>query len=430
MRLQTLEEWLQWQTSLHDQAIELGLDRVSQVGRSLGLGKIAGQVITVAGTNGKGSTVAAYETWLHNAGFRVASYTSPHLLQYNERVRNSLEMVDDSTLCAAFAAVEAARDDIALTYFEYGTLAALYLMQQWNPDFALLEVGLGGRLDAVNIIDADLVHLTPIGIDHENWLGDTRDKIGYEKAGVLRPNIPVILNDREPPRSVLNEIDRLQCQCLRIARDYQVTPLLNDWLWQAADYAVRFNPELPGRHQVDNFAGVLAGLSCLVNLEDYSVESVGANFGGIQLAGRFQQIDSAIPASLYIDVGHNQDAARVMTANLTELAPNGRCVVLLGMLSDKRVDLFIETMAEVVDAWWLVGLDGDRGLSATELEARIGEKVFVEQRFMSASDAYSHALSSLGNQDIMLVTGSFVTVENWLRALPDSGESNSYGSKH
>ena len=430
MRFQTLDEWLQWQMSLHDQAIELGLDRVSRVGRSLGLEAIAGKVITVAGTNGKGSSVAAYETWLHNAGFTVASYTSPHLLQYNERIRFNLEMVGDEPLCDAFAAVEAARGDTALTYFEFGTLAALHLMQQWHPDFALLEVGLGGRLDAVNIIDADLVHLTPIGIDHENWLGDTREKIGFEKAGVLRPGIPVVLNDLDPPESVLEEIDRLQCRCLRLGQDYTVTPVADGWRWRGLGREVAFRPELPGPHQADNFAGVLAGLSCLLTLDDYPDVILDANFRGLRLAGRFQQLDSPIAARLFVDVGHNQDAARVLAASLGEIKSAGRCVVLLGMLNDKRVDLFVETLGEVVDAWWLLSLDGDRGLTAAELERKIDKKVVIEQRFTSTSAAVEHALSSLSNQDIMLVTGSFVTVENWLRALSESGESNSYGSKH
>ena len=195
MRFNSLDQWLEWQTVLHGKAIDLGLERVQQVAVRLGVGKIAGQVITVAGTNGKGSTVAAYENWLRQAGFSVASYTSPHLLKYNERIKYNLQPVTDTTLCAAFEAVEDARGDTSLTYFEFGTLAALYLFQQWQPDYVILEVGLGGRLDAVNIIDADLVHLTPIGIDHQAWLGEDREQIGFEKAGVLRDGISVVLND-------------------------------------------------------------------------------------------------------------------------------------------------------------------------------------------------------------------------------------------
>ena len=191
MRFDTLEQWLEWQTVLHEKAIDLGLDRVWEVADRLGIDRIAKRVIIVAGTNGKGSSVAAYENWLHRAGFSVASYTSPHLLVYNERIRHNLKLAGDQEICAAFDAVETARVETSLTYFEFGTLAALYFMQQRQPDFAILEVGLGGRLDAVNIIDAELVHLTPIGLDHQAFLGNDRESIGFEKAGVLRRGVKV-----------------------------------------------------------------------------------------------------------------------------------------------------------------------------------------------------------------------------------------------
>ncbi|MFV2032828.1 MAG: folylpolyglutamate synthase/dihydrofolate synthase family protein, partial [Gammaproteobacteria bacterium] len=184
MRFDTLGEWLDWQLSLHDKTIELGLDRAAAVASELGIESIAGKVITVAGTNGKGSTVACYENWLHRAGFTVGSYTSPHLLHYNERIKLNTHSVSDDLICKAFEVIDTARRGVTLTYFEFGTLAALWIIDQQQPDYALLEVGLGGRLDAVNIIDADMVHLTSIGIDHQGWLGNSRDKIGYEKAGV------------------------------------------------------------------------------------------------------------------------------------------------------------------------------------------------------------------------------------------------------
>jgi len=209
MRFDSLNQWLDWQLRLHVKAIDLGLDRVSEVAGRLHIKSIAGKVIIVAGTNGKGSTVACYENWLSSAGFSVASYTSPHLLHYNERIKLDTLPVDDEPLCKAFAAVESARQNTALTYFEFGTLAALWLIQKHQPDYAILEVGLGGRLDAVNIIDPDLVHLTSISVDHQNWLGDSREKIGFEKAGVLRSRVPVVCNDVQPPQSVLDEIDRL-----------------------------------------------------------------------------------------------------------------------------------------------------------------------------------------------------------------------------
>jgi dihydrofolate synthase/folylpolyglutamate synthase len=426
MRFDTLDQWLEWQTILHDKAIDLGLDRVREVADRLGIDKISGKVITVAGTNGKGSSVAAYENWLHRAGYSVASYTSPHLLVYNERIRFNLELVTDAELCDAFEAVENSRADTTLTYFEYGTLAALYFMQQRQPDFAILEVGLGGRLDAVNIIDADLVHLTPIGLDHQAFLGNDRESIGFEKAGVLREGISVVLNDAEPPQSVLAEIERLDCKCLRMGQDYHIGLLDNDqFSWRDSDHEYQLDNVLSGVHQADNLAGVVAGLSLLLPVDSYSPEQLRSRFHGTRIVGRLQLLQSPLSARLFADVGHNQDAARMLADNLQRLKQGeGRVVVLLGMLQDKQPDLFVEALKSVVDAWWLMTLDTDRGLDAAGLGSRVDSQVDVDQRFETVHQALDHALSSLGNQDIMLVTGSFVTVELLLRALSDSGELN------
>jgi dihydrofolate synthase / folylpolyglutamate synthase len=419
MRPNTLEQWLEWQTILHDNAIDLGLERVREVADRLDIRKIAQCVITIAGTNGKGSTVAAYENWLFRSGYSVASYTSPHLLKYNERIKHNLQAAADGELCAAFEAVEDARGDTTLTYFEYGTLAALYFMQLRQPDFALLEVGLGGRLDAVNIIDADLVHLTPIGLDHQAWLGDDRESIGYEKAGVLRSGVNVVLNDPDPPQSVLAQIDRLGCHCLRYGRDFKVAKReANQFLWQNDSREIWFDNVLTGDHQADNLAGVVAGLSLLVPLQEYTDEQLSDRFRGTQIAGRLQTIRSPLPCQLMVDVGHNQDAARVLAQSLTQLrSTHGKVIVLLGMLKDKQPELFVEALRPTVDEWWLLSLDSDRGLQAVQLAERIGAQIVPKQCFEQVSDALDHALSSLNNQDIMLVTGSFVTVESILQAL-------------
>jgi dihydrofolate synthase/folylpolyglutamate synthase len=426
MRFESLDQWLEWQLGLHDKVIELGLDRVERVAERLGLDRIAKRVITVAGTNGKGSSVALYETWLRRAGYTVASYTSPHLLIYNERVRHNLAQVSDTELCAAFEAVESVRQDTALTYFEYGTLAALYLIQQWQPDYAILEVGLGGRLDAVNIIAADLVHLTPIGLDHQAWLGDDREQIGFEKAGVLRAGIAVVLNDPDPPRSVLAEIDRLHCNCLQSGRDFEITRLADGMLsWRCGDRELRLDNVLPGAHQAQNLAGVVAGLSLLSVLDDYDPDQVRDYFDGTRLPGRLQLVASPLACRLYLDVGHNQDAARALASSLAELrSPGGKVVVLLGMLVDKQPELFVEAMKASVDEWWLLTLGSERGLGAEQLALRIERQVRPQHLFDRVEDALDHALSSLGNQDIMLVTGSFLTVELLLRALSDSGPQN------
>jgi len=426
MRFSTLEQWLEWQTVLHDKSIDLGLERVREVADRLGIDKIAARVIIVAGTNGKGSSVAAYENWLRHAGFTVASYTSPHLLQYNERIKRNQQAISDAELCEAFAAVEEARVDTALTYFEYGTLAALHCMQGWQPDFAILEVGLGGRLDAVNLIDADLVHLTPIGLDHQAWLGDDRESIGYEKAGVLREGVAVVLNDLDAPQSVLAEIARLGCHCLRLGHDYDVV-LQDDnrFLWRNEELEYRLENVLCGAHQVQNLAGVVAGLSLLLPLAEFSSRQLQDGFRGTRVAGRLQLVESPLSCRLYLDVGHNQDAARMLAQNLEILRQgSGKVVLLLGMLEDKEAELFVAALQSVVDEWWLLTLPSDRGLQASQLASRIESQVEVDRCFERVDDAFEHALSSLGNQDIMLATGSFITVELLLRTLSDSGELN------
>jgi dihydrofolate synthase/folylpolyglutamate synthase len=420
MRFDSLSQWLDWQLRLHVKAIDLGLDRVSEVADRLDIGTIANKVIIVAGTNGKGSTVACYENWLASAGFSVASYTSPHLLSYNERIKLDTQPVSDKTLCHAFEAVEEARQDTALTYFEFGTLAALWLIQKHHPDYAILEVGLGGRLDAVNIIDADLVHLTSISIDHQSWLGDSREKIGFEKAGVLRRNTPVVCNDVYLPQSVIDEIDRLGCPSLQFKKDFFIheTQVADNFRWMGCDLQFSLIPPLPGKHQLQNLAGVVAGLSLLLPLKNYSSQSVANYFNGTQLPGRFQHLQTVLAVNTYVDVGHNVDAARAIAENLAAIKPPaGRVVVLLGMLEDKQSEAYVSELEHVVDGWWLLSLSCDRGLTADQLEQRVGSVVSVEKKFESADIAIDHALSSLSNQDIMLVTGSFATVEIFLRAI-------------
>jgi len=420
MRFNSLNQWLDWQLRLHVKAIDLGLDRVSEVAGRLQIKSIASKVITVAGTNGKGSTVACYENWLSSAGFSVGSYTSPHLLRYNERIKLDTLPVGDALLCRAFAAVESARQDTALTYFEFGTLAAFWLIQKHQPDYAILEVGLGGRLDAVNIIDPDLVHLTSISIDHQNWLGDSREKIGFEKAGVLRNHVPVVCNDTQPPQSVLDEIERLDCPSLQYTRDFFIreTETADEYDWVGPDLHFSLTPPLPGKHQLQNLAGVVAGLSLLLPLNKYQPQSVADYFAGTHLAGRFQRLQTKLAADVYIDVGHNPDAARAIAENLVSIKnPAGRLVLLLGMLEDKQSREFVTEFERVVDSWWLLSLDCDRGLSADALEQRITSQVRVAEKFEQAEIAVNAALSSLRNQDIMLVTGSFATVEFFLRAV-------------
>jgi len=418
MRFKTLESWLDWQQSLNPKSIQLGLDRVKQVYQNLKLTDLADKVITVAGTNGKGSTVAYYETWLKNSGYKVASYTSPHLINYNERIKLNLEAVSDETLCHAFSVIDEARGEVKLTYFEFGTLAALYLISQFKPDVVILEVGLGGRLDAVNIIDADLAHITPIGLDHQDWLGDTVESIAYEKAGILREGALSVCNMPVLPGALEKALDEKNCQVAIFGRDYNVKSLDDGFIeWSDAQQTLKLRPPLVGQHQALNISGVLAGLSLLGFLESRGEDEITSAFQQLSCPGRLQQIDTTIPAQLWVDVGHNEDAAAALAQAVSGFNIRGRVIVLLGMLSDKNPAAFVAKLLPTVDEWWVLGLDCDRGLSAEQLSDQISSTVNVSQKYDSAEMFVEHAMLSLHNEDIILVCGSFMTVEATLSAI-------------
>ncbi len=408
----SLDAWLEWQASLNVKAIDLGLDRVRAVLDKLEL-KTFANVITVAGTNGKGSTVAGYETWLHNRDYRVASYTSPHVLDYNERIRFGLIAVDDEPLCAAFARVDTARNDVPLTYFEFGTLAALVLIDDYAPDYTVLEVGLGGRLDAVNVVDPSLAHITPIGLDHQAWLGDDRESIGREKAGILRPRGKAVCTDTDPPQSVLRTAADLQCDLMLAGRDYQVSHANSGSMhWQGVQRSLDLELPLAGTHQAQNIGGVLTGLESLGCLDGITDTELVEGFAGLSCSGRLQELKlQGFAGRLIVDVGHNPLAARVMADYLAQIRPPGRVIGLLGMLEDKDVSAFVAELSTTIDEWWLVGLDAERGLSAGQLQQRGADQLAGARRFESVTDAMATAMSSLDDRDIILATGSFLTVE-------------------
>lgn len=420
MRFQTLSEWLDWQQQLHPKDIELGLDRVKKVFERLSISPIAKQIITIAGTNGKGSTVAYYETWLKNAGLRVGSYTSPHLLNYNERIRIDTKPVSDNALMQAFSEIDRVRDQTKLTYFEFGTLAAMYLMTQQKVDVAILEVGLGGRLDAVNIVDASLAQITPIGLDHQDWLGDNRDQIGLEKAGILREQGLAVYNDPDPTTSIIQQLKNLKCNFSIYSKDYNYRWLDDQFIeWSSGDKKITLQPPLTGDHQALNISGVLEGLKLLGHLNGLSEQEVRQNFNGVKCFGRLQQIETSLPAQVWVDVGHNEDAARVISRFLQQkqntLQQGGKVIVLMGMLTDKQPQAFVEQLESIVDEWWLLGLNCERGLSAPQLEEYVNGSIKVSRTFNHVEQSVEHAMSSLNNKDILLVTGSFYSVEAFLK---------------
>src|SRR6185312_16414356 len=325
-------------------------------------------VVTVGGTNGKGSTVAFLEAMLRADGTRVGAYTSPHLLCYNERVRIDGVDAGDDALVAAFERIEAARGDVALTYFEYGTLAALVLFADAKLDVALLEVGLGGRLDAVNIVDADAAIVTTIDIDHQDWLGNDRDTIGREKAGIFRAGWPAIVGDAAAPRGLLDAAESLGAD-LRIAgRDFVVDIGEDGWRWTSGDVALALpHPTLDAPCQHANAAAAIAALHALRGRLGWNADAIARGVADAHAGARLQRFAGA--PGLIVDVAHNPQAARVLARWLETHPTRGRTIAVFGALDDKDVRGIVEPLRAAIDGWHLAGLanDSPRGLSASAL---------------------------------------------------------------
>lgn len=420
-RFSTLQDWLDWQETLHPAAIDLGLERVARVAERLDCRTPAPLVISVAGTNGKGSCVAMLEAILLRAGYRVAAYTSPHLHRYNERLRLNGECVDDATLCAAFARVDVAREDDTLTYFEFGTLAALEIMSRQALDVALLEVGLGGRLDAVNIVDADAALISSIGVDHTDWLGPDRDAIATEKAGIMRAGRPAICGDSEPPQTLMKAAGCLGADLAVLGRQFCLHQAGRRWHWQGRRHQWRDlpHPALPGSHQLANAASVLAVLEALEPRLRVSREALEGGLKWVRLPARVQRI--AGPVEQVLDVSHNVQAAQALADALHQLPLAGRCYAVLGMMRDKDVAAFVQPLLARVDAWYVTGLQVDRAGSAVELAARI-ERAAPEASVVicpNVADAVAKLKHALQAGDRVLVCGSFYTVAQWSALKPE-----------
>ena len=418
-RFNTLAEWLAWQETLHPLAIDLGLERVAAVARDLDLLTPVCPVITVAGTNGKGSSVALLDAILRAAGYRVGTYTSPHLLRYNERIRIDGDMASDAAICRAFARVDAARGERSLTYFEFGTLAALCLFAEAGLDVMVLEVGLGGRLDAVNILDADVALVTGIDIDHSAWLGSDRDSIGREKAGIFRAGRPAVCGDPTPPASVPDCARALGAHWQGRDGAFSYHRHETDWDWVSGgcrQAGLPF-PALPGAHQLDNAAAVLQVLACLEARLPVTRAALEQGLRSVALPGRFQVFPGAVERVL--DVAHNPQGGRGLARTLAARPVAGRTPGVLAMLADKDVQAFAEPLLPQVDHWYLAGLDVPRGLDAATLQARLEDRIPPGRRELSATveAAYQHAMARARPGDRVLVCGSFHTVAAVL-ALP------------
>ena len=411
-RFQTLSQWLQWQETLHPRAIDLGLDRVAAVATRMGVLLPAGIVITVGGTNGKGSTVAMLEAVLLAAGYRVGAYTSPHLLRYNERIRINGRDVDDDSLCAAFQAVDEARGETTLSYFEFGTLAALRLFCDAAPDVALLEVGLGGRLDAVNIVDPDIAMVTSIGIDHVQWLGDDRESIAREKAGIFRNGRPAIGCEVSPPASLVQAARQMGASWYAPGDQYDYVPHEDAWDWNgpSGGYTDLPLPSLRGPQQLANAAGVLMALELLQERLPVSETAIRNGLRDVVLPGRCQFVPGAV--EMILDVSHNPHGAARLAEVLGLFPCSGRTHLVLGMLDDKDVEGYVTALSSAVDLWYPVSLDNPRGLSADELDRRM-RGLLPANRVQPCADvpaACREAGANASAGDRIVVCGSFFTV--------------------
>lgn len=406
----TVDQWLSWLESIHPTEIDLGLDRVLLVLRRLFPNKPAARVITVGGTNGKGSTIGTLEALLGASGRRTGAYTSPHLQRYNERIRIDGKDVDDATLISAFAKVEAARGSVTLTYFEFGTLAAFVVLAEAGVQDWLLEVGLGGRLDAVNIIDPDLAIITSVDIDHVSFLGDDREVIGFEKAGILRPGIPAIVADMDPPVSVLQQGVAQKVDMTRAGKDYRIHESLAD----NGDISVSLHTQgqvisLPaGPLPVQSVAAAVMAIRLLE--PDTQAPEVETVLAQVRVPGRFECLGKS--PDVYVDVGHNPHAANWLSARLASLKGDHRKVyAVYAALGDKDVEGVARAMSAVVDSWYLSGLDVPRGLSAAELKVKLASCGLAQVSTQdSVALAITAARSDAAADDIIIVFGSFFTV--------------------
>jgi len=408
--MRSLADWLEQQQKSHPSAIDLDLTRVRSVAQRLQLLPPPHRTITVAGTNGKGSTVSLLDALLRAAGYRTGRFTSPHLVRYNERICVNDVEAADADLVAAFERIEAARGDTTLTFFEYNTLAALDLFARAGVDFAVLEVGLGGRLDATNIVDTDVGVVCSIGLDHVDWLGDSVEQIGREKAGIFRAGRAAVLGSAQMPASVGQVIGEVGARPVAPGRDYQVHVHGDLWDFRHGDFELRDLPlpALAGAHQVNNAATALAALVAGNLGVSLTHAQVAAALREVRVAGRFQRIPGEV--EWILDVAHNVPAAETLRDNLRRLPRARRTLAICGILGDKDIRGITATLAGEVDAWILVTLAGTRAVSAEQIAQQLPAHAAVLSCAADVAEACRKARAAARPHERVLVFGSFLTV--------------------
>ena len=416
--MKTLQEWLDWCEQLHPVAIDMGLDRVKNVADRMAL-RFDCPAITVAGTNGKGSTCAMLEAVLLQAGYRTGVYTSPHLVHFEERCRLHGESASAEAFAQAFAAVEAVRGDVSLTYFEFSTLAILHLMAQAHLDVAILEVGLGGRLDAVNIIDADCAVITSIDLDHMAILGNDRERIGFEKAGIMRAGRPVIVSDPVPPQSVIDHAAAIGAELWLFGRDFNFSGDKQQWAWAGRDrrYSGMAYPALRGANQLINASGVLAALEALRQRIPITAQAVRNGLAMVELPGRFQIVPGQ--PVLVLDVAHNPHSVAALAANLDAMGFYPTTHAVFGAMADKDLLPMLRKVSPMVDKWYFTDLPLLRAAKAVDLQhawqAQNTRKDAVSSVHVDPMQALHAAIEGADPADRIVVFGSFYTVGGVLK---------------
>ncbi|WOH37593.1 bifunctional tetrahydrofolate synthase/dihydrofolate synthase [Thalassotalea fonticola] len=405
LQLASLDEWLFYLESIHPTEIDMGLSRITEVVQRLNISLTPSKIITVAGTNGKGTTCAFIENALQDEGHSVAVYSSPHIEKFNERLRINKVLIDDESLIAAFKRIEQTRKEISLTYYEYTTLAALLIAEKVKPEFLILEVGLGGRLDATNVIDADIAVITSIDIDHQALLGNTREAIGYEKVGIARVNTPIIIGDLNVPQSVKNYCDDIGCIAKIRNQDFHLLSenLTSHWQWQAEGVLIANLPApfIPR----DNIATALMVLNELgIN---FKPKQVVHWINTTKLEGRTEIVKSE--PLVVLDVGHNPHAARYLN-KFVKANQKGKVHAIAAMLDDKDIQGTLSEMYDCVDFWYVSSLSVHRGAKQQKLNQILKDDNIKCNSFDNVDDAYRIALANADNNDMILIFGSFFTV--------------------
>ena len=420
MRFRTLSEWLQWQETLHFTEVDPGLERIGTVWSQLGgSSKLPFTVVTVAGTNGKGSSVAILESILRAAGYKTGMYTSPHILEYNERICINQQALKDDVICQSFDRIDKARQQTSLTYFEFATLAAVDIFSQESIDIAILEVGMGGRLDAVNCFDADIALITPISLDHTHWLGHNRELIGKEKAGIIRANKPVVLSEMAAPYSIIEFAETLNSPLFQAGIAFKKTSSEESWNWFSAKTTLTELPfpSLEGEYQLQNAAAALQVISLLVDKGlCISKQHIESGLTNVSLSGRFQRLSGDV--ELILDVTHNEQGAQNLATLLTEKPCKGDTYVVLGMLIDKDATTISKLLDPLIKHWFVGGLSGSRGMTSSQLTEQLATHINLSK--IKQCNSIEFALQQVKKKavkgDRIVALGSFHTIEAVIRA--------------